>query len=95
MVVVNVVYRFSFEHVAAVEVHLDALTIATKREPGCLEYAAFQSTDDPAQFLIHEAYADEAAIEAHRETPYYAEHAVDGLRKLATSRELGIYRPLR
>jgi len=93
MVIVNVVYRFEPEHVAEVEARLEALTVATKGEPGCLGYAAFRSTDDPAQFLIHEAYADEAAIEAHRAASHYAEHAV-GLRKLALSRELGLYRPL-
>ncbi|MCE3290189.1 MAG: Antibiotic biosynthesis monooxygenase [Caulobacter sp.] len=38
---------------------------ATRAEPGCLEIAAYRSTQDPGLFTIHSRWADEAAFEAH------------------------------
>jgi quinol monooxygenase YgiN len=40
-------------------------------EPGCLLYRAARSIDDPDMFLLYEEYVDQAALEAHRETPHF------------------------
>lgn len=41
------------------------------REPGVLRFDVLQSGEDPARFLLYEAYRDEAATRAHKETPHY------------------------
>ena len=41
------------------------------REPGILRFDFLQSADDPTVFFLYEAYADEAAVRAHKETPHY------------------------
>ena len=43
------------------------------REPGCLRFDILRSADDPTRFVFYEAYVDEAAAHAHKETPHYAE----------------------
>jgi quinol monooxygenase YgiN len=42
-------------------------------EPGCKMYQACRSKEDPDYILIYEHYDDEAALAAHRETPYFKE----------------------
>lgn len=41
------------------------------REPGCLRFDVLQSPDDPTRFVLYEAYRDEAASAAHKETAHY------------------------
>ncbi len=41
------------------------------RESGNLRFDVLQSADDPTRFLLYEAYVDEAASAAHKETPHY------------------------
>lgn len=54
----------------------------TRREPGCHFYVGHQSMDDPRKFCFYEQYADNAALEAHRAAPYFADYVVDGLGKI-------------
>ena len=42
------------------------------REPGIARFDVVQQIDDPTRFVLVEAYRDEAATKAHRETPHYA-----------------------
>jgi len=41
-------------------------------EPGNLRFDILQSADDPTSFIFYEAYRDEAAAKAHKETAHYA-----------------------
>ncbi len=43
------------------------------REPGNERFDVLQSADDPTRFVIYEAYIDEAAAKAHKDTPHYLE----------------------
>jgi autoinducer 2-degrading protein len=43
------------------------------REPGCLRFDVLQSAEDPTRFILYEAYVDEAAARAHKETAHYLE----------------------
>lgn len=45
--------------------------IVRAEEPGCTLYQANRSTENPDMFLLYELYADEAALQAHRETPHF------------------------
>ena len=42
-------------------------------EEGCLRFDVSADPDDETRFLLYEIYTDEAAVEAHRETGYYAD----------------------
>jgi len=41
------------------------------REPGNLRFAALQHPQHHAHFILYEAYQDEAAAKAHKETEHY------------------------
>jgi len=41
------------------------------REPGVLRFDVLQDEEDPGRFLLYEVFRDEAAVQAHRETPHY------------------------
>ncbi|MEU8621744.1 antibiotic biosynthesis monooxygenase [Streptomyces sp. NPDC048623] len=60
------------------ESRLDALMTDLERnirahEPGCLRFDYVVSADRPGERLVIEEYADEAALEFHKHTPYLAE----------------------
>ena len=44
---------------------------ASVREPGNLRFDILQSAEDPTRFVAYEAYTDEAAAKAHKETAHY------------------------
>lgn len=41
------------------------------REPENLRFDVLQCTQDPARFLLYEAYLSEEAAAAHKQTPHY------------------------
>jgi quinol monooxygenase YgiN len=70
------------------------LAEASRREPGCLLYIAHQRSDNPRRFLVYEQYKDEAALEAHRNSPHFKQYATDGLYTMVEERDAGLYSPL-
>ena len=47
--------------------------IVKATEPGCTLYHALRAADNPDLFLLYEHYTDEAAFDAHRNTPHFKE----------------------
>ena len=45
---------------------------SVEREAGCLQFNVYRETADPTLFLLHEVYADQAALDAHRQTEHFA-----------------------
>jgi quinol monooxygenase YgiN len=41
-------------------------------EPGCLRFEVYEDQSDPNGFYFLEVYRDEAAFQAHQQTPHYA-----------------------
>jgi quinol monooxygenase YgiN len=58
---------------------LRQLAEASRREPGCVAYIPHEQTGDACQFMIYEQYRDDAALEAHRASPHFHQHAIGGL----------------
>ncbi|MGB7931568.1 MAG: antibiotic biosynthesis monooxygenase [Gammaproteobacteria bacterium] len=70
-------------HVTLVQIHVKPERIndfieATKRnyeasirEPGNRRFDVLQAPDNPARFILYEAYADPAEAAAHKQTPHY------------------------
>ncbi len=42
-------------------------------EPGCERFEVYHSNEDPAQFVLCEWWADQAALDAHRKAKAYTE----------------------
>lgn len=79
------------EEVVAVFRKLEA---GSRREPGCLLYIVHRQKDNPAQFFIYEQYRDDAALQAHRDSPHFQEYAVKGLQGIADRSQGNLYVPL-
>ena len=44
---------------------------ATRQEPGNVRFDVLQHAEDPARFLLYEAYRTPADFTAHQQTPHY------------------------
>ena len=65
-------------HVCVRPEDVDAFIAATRinhqasvREPGNRRFDVLQAPDDPARFILYEAYASAADAAAHKETAHY------------------------
>jgi quinol monooxygenase YgiN len=78
---VSFIVRFTFnqEDRADVAETLRVLAVATRKEPGCVNYIPHQLEDDPDTVLIYEQYVDQKAVAAHRDSAHFKKHAVGGL----------------
>jgi (4S)-4-hydroxy-5-phosphonooxypentane-2,3-dione isomerase len=56
------------------------------QEPGIARFDVVQRTDDPTRFVLVEAYYDEAASKAHKETSHYAKWRDAVARMMAETR---------
>lgn len=53
---------------------IEAITLnhlGSVQEPGNLRFDVLQQSDDPARFMIYEAYDSEEAVRLHKETAHY------------------------
>jgi quinol monooxygenase YgiN len=60
------------EHQEAVRAAMVPMTVASRKEPGNLRYDLLVDRKDPSSMHVVEAYRDEAALEAHRNSAHYA-----------------------
>jgi autoinducer 2-degrading protein len=67
-------------HVKVRPEHVDDFIGATEQnhyqslqEPGNMRFDVLQKAEDPTEFALYEAYEDEAASAAHKQTPHYLE----------------------
>jgi quinol monooxygenase YgiN len=88
MISFTVRMRFDEADREAVAERLRALTEGSRREPGCVNYVAHFVEGEPATVVIYEQYADDAALEHHRSSPHFKEHAAGGLYPKMRDRQL-------
>ena len=70
------------------------LEAASRQEPGCLMYIVHRHRTDPARFFIYEQYRDNAALEAHRQSPHFQRYALTELKGIGERQEGELYLPL-
>jgi quinol monooxygenase YgiN len=70
------------------------MEVESRKEPGCLLYIAHRSIDNPSNFVFYEQYKDEAALQAHRESPHFARYIRGGIDNLVASRNRELFVPL-
>ena len=72
MVILHVTIQVKPEYFAEfLEVVLYDAEHSEKDEPGCLRFDVIRDRDDSNRFYFYEIYRDEAALEAHRQTPHF------------------------
>jgi quinol monooxygenase YgiN len=75
-----------------VKTSLESMAPLVKQlEPGCALYQVSRSNDNPDLFLLYEQYVDEAALQAHRETPHFKEIVEGTVIPLLEKRERSFY----
>lgn len=70
------------------------LTAESRKEPGCSMYQVHRHRTEPRRFFIYELYKDDAALESHRGTPHFLQHAKKELPKVADRVDGQLYEPL-
>jgi quinol monooxygenase YgiN len=71
--------RFAPEDHDDIERILRELTRMSRHEPGCVTYVPHFVDGDADTVVLYEQYRDEAAVEAHRASPHFAQFAIGGL----------------
>jgi quinol monooxygenase YgiN len=56
----------------ALRAALASLLAPTRKEAGCLSYDLHQSAESPGKFLFYETWQNQAAIDAHMQSPHVA-----------------------
>jgi len=64
---------------------------ASRQGPGCLLYIVHRHRSEAARFFIYEQYRDDAALDAHRQSPHFQQYAVKSLQQIATRRDGELY----
>ena len=72
MLVVHVTIRVKPDHVEAFKQATIANARESLKEPGIARFDFAQQQDDPARFVLVEAYRTPEASAAHKETKHYA-----------------------
>ena len=60
------------ENLDAFRPHMEAMLAASRAEDGCLEYSYAVDVADTGLIRVFEAWRDQAAIDAHFQTPHMA-----------------------
>ncbi|HKO17411.1 MAG TPA: putative quinol monooxygenase [Acidobacteriaceae bacterium] len=87
---VSFIVRMEFrdEDREQVKEYLRKLAEAARKESGCISFIPNLVEEGPAAMLIYESYADQAALEYHRNSPHFRDYVANGIYKLMTSRQL-------
>jgi (4S)-4-hydroxy-5-phosphonooxypentane-2,3-dione isomerase len=94
MVVLSVIWMAKAGHEAEVAQLLSKLTEHSRKELGCSMYQVHRHKTDPRRFFIYEQYKDDAALEAHRASAHFLQHAKKELPRIADRVEGNLYEPL-
>ena len=88
MVSFTVRMGFREEDRERVKDYLRKLGEASRKEPGCISFIPNLVEEGPASMLIYESYADDAALDSHRNSPHFRDYVANGIYKLITDRQL-------
>jgi quinol monooxygenase YgiN len=76
MISFTVRLKFKADDRKEIQEALQAVTAASRREPGCVSYIPHVLEDDPDTVLIYEQYADQAARDAHGASDHFKKYVV-------------------
>ena len=78
-------------NVEAFRLHMDAMLTASRAEDGCLAYSYAVDVQDPGLIRVFEAWRDQAAIDAHFQTPHMADWRAAWPQFGVSDRRLSLY----
>jgi quinol monooxygenase YgiN len=67
---------------------------ATRAEPGCLEFTALRSTQNPESFVLCERYASREAFDAHLASAHFETHVRTRIWPLLADRTVDFCTPV-
>jgi len=94
MVVLAVTWMAKVGREADVAAVFTQLTEESRKEPGCAMFQVHRHRTDPRRFFIYEQYADDTALESHRNTSHFLQYARKELPKIADRVDGQLYDPL-
>jgi quinol monooxygenase YgiN len=94
MVVLAVTWMAKTGREAETADYFAKLAEASRKESGCRMFQPHRHKTDPRRFFIYEQYTDDAALEAHRATPYFLQIVKKDLPKVADRVEGNLFEPL-
>jgi quinol monooxygenase YgiN len=81
--------EFASEDRADVAESLRQLAVASRQEPGCINYIPHQVEGEPDTVIIYEQYQDNKALATHRESEHFKKYAVGGVYQKMRDRTVG------
>ena len=72
MLVVHVHVHVTLDDVETFVAETRRNAAASLQEPGVRRFDVLQDESDPAHVVLNEVYVDQAAADAHKQTPHYA-----------------------
>ena len=94
MVVLAVTWMAKVGHEAEVAALFTKLSEEARKEPGCLMFQAHRHKTEFRRFFIYEQYKDDAALEAHRNTPHFLQYVKKDLPKVGDRVEGHLFEPV-
>ncbi len=89
--VVRANWRVTPGNEQAVLAAVRALAPLSRQEPGNRFYQAYQDVDEPGVIRLFEVYDDEAAYQAHVDSPHFKQYGFDTAIPLLDERERHFY----
>jgi len=81
--VLQVSIRIKPENVDAFMQKLNDNARNARKEPGCKQFEVLVDPNDRTKIMLYEVYNDEAAFEAHQQTPHFKEYVAEAVPLLA------------
>jgi quinol monooxygenase YgiN len=81
--VLQVSIRIKPENVDAFMQKLDENARNARKEPGCKQFEVLVDPTNRAKVMLYEVYNDEAAFEAHQQTPHFKKYVAEAVPLLA------------
>jgi quinol monooxygenase YgiN len=88
MISFTVRMKFRAEDRERVAEMLTTLALASRQEPGCVNYVPHIVDGEPDTVVIYEQYKDQKAAEAHRASPHFRDYVVGGLYQMMLERQV-------
>jgi autoinducer 2-degrading protein len=72
----------------------ERLAAASRKEPGCRMYVVHRHREDKRTFFVYEQYDDDAALQAHRDSPHFQEIIKENLHSAGRRTEAFLMEPV-
>jgi quinol monooxygenase YgiN len=93
MMLVVATYQVAVGEIDATVLLVEELARHSRQEPGCRSYTVARSREDPSRIVLVERYDDDAAFQAHLDSPHYQRIGKGLIRPLLESRAVELLDP--